>query len=204
MRDSYSIIKNSIITNFEYGDEYDRPNNPTITYDVNMNQKLVTIADGINCYLENDFIFIRPPPSLNEFKKLKVHNFKIIYTIVDYILPPLDVYNRLLHTKTILRESKSVLFLKHGKDILSITNDYDYKSSTTINLGNCNAPVELYVTNEVNSNKPMTVKEIIEGIIYDFAMRLYEIDGSGIIEKIRGLSYNLIINDIVIDGEWRS
>ena len=94
--------------------------------------------------------------------------------------------------------------MKHGKDILSITNDYDYKSSTTINLGNCNAPVELYVTNEVNSNKPMTVKEIIDGIIYDFAMRLYEIDGSGIIEKIRGLSYNLIINDIVIDGEWRN
>jgi hypothetical protein len=204
MRDSYSIIKNSIITNFEYDDEYDSPNIPTITYDVNMNQKLVTIADGINCYLENDFIFIRPPPSLNEFKKLKVHNFKIIYTIVDYILPPEDVDYRLLHTKTIFRESKSVLFLKHGKDILSITNDYDYKSSTTINLGNNNAPVELYVTNEVNSNKPMTVKEIIDGIIYDFTMRLYDANRRDIIRNWNGGTYNLIINDIVIDGEWRS
>lgn len=204
MRDSYSIIKKPIVTNFLYPNEFQQVFPPIINYDVNFNQNLVTIADGINCYLENDFIFIRPPPSLNEFKKLKVHNFKIIYTIVDFVkFDGFPDYEE-LNTKTILRESKSVLFLKHGKDILSITNDYDYKSSTTINLGNCNAPVELYVTNEVNSNKPMTVKEIIDGIIYDFAMRLYEIDGSGIIEKIRGLSYNLIINDIVIDGEWRN
>jgi len=204
MRDSYSIIKKPIVTNFLYPTTFQHIFPPIINYDVNFNQNLVTIADGINCYLENDFIFIRPPPSLNEFKKLKVHNFKIIYTIVDFVkFDGFSDYEE-LNTKTIFRESKYVLFLKHGKDILSITNDYDYKSSTTINLGNCNAPVELYVTNEVNSNKPMTVKEIIDGIIYDFAMRLYEIDGSGIIEKIRGLSYNLIINDIVIDGEWRN
>lgn len=204
MRDSYSIIKKPIVTNFLYPTSFQQVSLPIINYDVNFNQNLVTIADGINCYLENDFIFIRPPPSLNEFKKFKVHNFKIIYTIVDFVkFGGFPDYHE-LNTKTIFRESKSVLFLKHSKDVLSITNDYDYKSSTTINLGNYNAPVELYVTNEVNSNKPMTVKEIIGGIIFDFAMRLYEIDGSGIIEKIRGLSYNLTINDIVIDGEWRN
>lgn len=182
----------------------------------NIYDGIVRRSDGLNCYLEDDncTIVLLPPTVINKsYDHVIFHRFQIVYSI-NYGKPEAAPVNGSKLIETYQMDSQETYYLKcfqaaNRSKVVSLSNNDDYKSyhkmALPVHFNNSDG-LKTFITERVNSNKMLNIKELVEmicksesanGIMFD-ENEIYISHGT---PKVK--VYWITIKDIIIDVDWK-
>lgn len=177
---------------------------------------IVRRADGLNCYVEDDncTIVMLPPTVTNKsYDHVIFHRFQIVYSI-NYGKPEVAPVNGSKLIETYQMDSQETYYLKcyqaaNRSKVVSLSNNDDYKSyhkmALPVHFNNSDG-LKTFITERINSNKMITIKDLIEMICKSESANGIMFDENEIFidhgdPKVK--VYWITIKDIIIDVDWK-